>query len=82
LVTHRGLAIDRAAAPEPGKIAFVYRKKRPAPEVRGPETENRLQVTSDEQEKSGVRSPGSEVRSRKSSGLWLVDSGKRRAGYR
>jgi hypothetical protein len=23
LVTHRGLAIDRSAAPEPGKIVFV-----------------------------------------------------------
>ena len=30
LVTHRGLAIDRTAAPEPGKIVFVYRSKVPA----------------------------------------------------
>ena len=35
LVTHRGLAIDRASAPEPGKIVFVYRtKKGPESEVR------------------------------------------------
>ena len=30
LVTHRGLAIDRDSAPEPGKIVFVYRSKVPA----------------------------------------------------
>jgi hypothetical protein len=30
LVTHRGLAIDRNAVPEPGKIVFVYRRKVPA----------------------------------------------------
>jgi hypothetical protein len=38
LVTYRGLAIDRAAAPEPGKIVFVYRRT-------SPESEHRLQVT-------------------------------------
>src|ERR1035437_1335103 len=39
LVTHRGLAIDRTAVPEPGKIVFVYRRRK------GPESEHRLQVT-------------------------------------
>ena len=29
LVTHRGLAIERDAAPEPGKIVFVYRRTSP-----------------------------------------------------
>jgi hypothetical protein len=38
LVTHRGLAIDRDAAPEPGKIVFVYRRKSPM-------SEDRLEVT-------------------------------------
>ena len=38
LVTHRGLALDRAAVPEPGKIVFVYRRT-------SPESEHRLQVT-------------------------------------
>jgi hypothetical protein len=33
LVTHRGLAIDRDAAPEPGKIVFVYRKTQAAATV-------------------------------------------------
>ena len=39
LVTHRGLAIDRTAAPEPGKIVFVYRRESPKSEVRGPKAE-------------------------------------------
>jgi hypothetical protein len=47
LATHRGLAIDRAAAPEPGKIVFVYRRTSPMSEVRGPELERRLLATSD-----------------------------------
>jgi hypothetical protein len=47
LVTHRGLALDRAAAPEPGKIVFVYRRTSPVSDVRGPESEERLLVTSD-----------------------------------
>lgn len=38
LVTHRGLALDRDAVPEPGKIVFAYRRK-------SPESEKRLQVT-------------------------------------
>jgi len=42
LVTHRGLAIDRGAAPEPGKIVFVYRRSGPVCEVRGPKAEKRL----------------------------------------
>jgi hypothetical protein len=33
LVTHRGLVIDRDAAPEPGKIVFVYRKTQAAATV-------------------------------------------------
>ena len=37
LVTHRGLAIDRDAVPEPGKIVFVYRRRKgPVSDVRGP----------------------------------------------
>ena len=48
LATHRGLAIDRDAVPEPGKIVFVYRRKKgPESEVGGPESEKRLLVTSD-----------------------------------
>jgi hypothetical protein len=44
----RGLAIDRAGAPEPGRIVFVYRaKKGRESRVRGPESEKRLLVTSD-----------------------------------
>ena len=46
LVTHRGLAIDRAAAPEPGKIVFVYRRT-------SPESEHRLQVTGDRLQGTG-----------------------------
>ena len=38
MVNNRGLAIDRDAAPEPGKIVFVYRRT-------SPESEHRLQVT-------------------------------------
>ena len=40
LVSHRGLAIDRDAAPEPGKIVFMHRRK-------SPESEHRLQVPGD-----------------------------------
>ena len=40
LVNNRGLAIDRDAAPEPGKIVFVYRTKK------GPKSEVRTQKNS------------------------------------
>jgi hypothetical protein len=39
LVTHRGLALDRDAAPEPGKIVFVDRRTSPVSEVRAPKSE-------------------------------------------
>jgi hypothetical protein len=45
LATQRGLAIDRAAVPEPGKIVFVYRRTSPKSEVRGPESKDKLQGT-------------------------------------
>ena len=52
LVTHRGLALDRDSAPEPGKIVFVYRRT-------SPESKDRLQVTGyREQDATNVTSSG------------------------
>jgi hypothetical protein len=56
LVTHRGLAIDRDAVPEPGKIVFVYRtKKGPESEVRSPRSEKQWPVVSGEHQGTSYR---------------------------
>jgi len=46
LVNNRGLAIDRDAAPEPGKIVFVYRRTSPMSYVRSPKPEKQSLVAS------------------------------------
>ena len=58
LVNNRRLAIDRDAAPEPGKIVFVYRgRKSPESEVRGPKSEKQWLVDSGEFQGAGDRLP-------------------------
>jgi hypothetical protein len=47
MVNDRGLALDRAATPEPGKIVFIYRATTsPQSELRSPKPEKQLQVVS------------------------------------